>query len=201
MDKEIPMLSARIINRVEDYEQHYHTRAYVRQKSDSFGTLDSNREKVQELMNTCGYKDFEKFCAHRQAWDALIGEVPLVYLDAIGVELEAIDLIVETDQEEYRKVLQIPRYPKAGTVRLMGGFYRDFKFPDNTPEADAILMLQEYSHENNLQCCINYRDILTIWIQPDGRITHAYYKPSFRLARRYVVFSTSKDMVGKVRIR
>lgn len=201
MNKEILPFSARAINRIEDYTRLFHTRTYLHQKSAGYGNSDSNRIKIRELMYFCGYRDFEKFCLRRKEWDNLNREVPRVYLRAISAEPEMIFFTVRVDQEEYRKVLQVPRYPKAGIVRLMAGCYRDLKIPADTPEADAIIMMQKYSQKNKYQCCINYRDVITIWIEPDGEIQYTYYLPSFKLDKRYITFSTTNFMVGKVGIR
>ncbi len=149
MNREIPMFSARIINRIEDYERFHHTRSYICQKSQIYGNLNADRQKVIELMNTCGYKHLTKFCKHRRNWDNLVDKIPRAYLETIGVDLEVLQFAVEVDKKEYEQVLKMPKSPKAGTIRIMAGVYSNYKFTDNIPEADAILMLQAYSREKN----------------------------------------------------
>ncbi|MEO0128367.1 MAG: hypothetical protein ABIL44_11540 [candidate division WOR-3 bacterium] len=197
MYKEIPNFSARIINTIEDYKQFYHTRSYIVQKSDAYGYLENNREKVIELMNLCGYRKLEKFCSHRNMWNSLDRRIPRVYLETIGVDLEVLKFAVEVDRQEYESVLQLPRSPKAGTIRYMAGVYGSYKFPDNISETDAIIMLQAYSRENHFQCCINYRDVITIWIDPNGKISYTYYEPKIEIKKREVLISTGNQKVGR----
>lgn len=121
MYKEIPNFSARIINTIEDYVQFYHTSSYIAQKSDAYGYLENNREKVIELMSLCGYKKLEKFCCHRNMWNSLDRRIPRLYLETIGVNLKVLKFAVEVDKQEYESALKIPRSPKGGTIRYMAG--------------------------------------------------------------------------------
>jgi len=200
-EKPIPFFSSKQSNRVEGYERFRHAREYIREKSDSWKDLGSNAEQMRELMLACGYNDLEKFRKHRLEWDNLERQVPIAYLDAVGVDLETLKLKVKLDHDEYQSVLGVPLYPRYGTIRYMGGVYGSFPFPDDAPEVDAVLMLQEYSRVNKRQCCINYPDVKSIWINPDGNVFTTYYEPAIRITKKFVIALGSGIGIGRTSLR
>jgi hypothetical protein len=200
-EKTIPFFSSRQSNRIEGYERFRQTRAYIRERSDGWKDLGSNVEQMREFMLACGYNDLEKFRKHRAEWDNLRREVPMAYLDAIGVDIETLKVRVELDREEYHSVLGISLYPRYGTIRYMGGVYGDYPFPEDTPEVDAILMLQEYSKVKKSQCCINYPYVKTIWIKLDGSVHTTYYDPTIRITKKFLMASRPGSRVGDTSLR
>ncbi|MEO0138186.1 MAG: hypothetical protein ABIL86_11740 [candidate division WOR-3 bacterium] len=130
-------------------------------------------------------------------WNSCDRRIPRVYLETIDMDLEVLKFVVEVGRQEYESILQLLRSPKAGTIGCMAGVYGSYKFPDNISETDAIVMIQAYSRENHFQCCINYRDVITIWIDPNGIISYAYYQPKIEIKKHEALISTSNQMVGR----
>ncbi len=177
------------INKVSDYERFRNTRSFIREKSLS---ISNNRWKDAdscELMKKCGYRNYHKLFDHRIDWNDLRRWVPLVYLGAIGADLETIDYVVRLDQDEYDQALRIPLFPKYAVVRIMPAIYSQQNLPPGTPEDEAIQIIKKYSLKNKLRCCIKIPDIKTIWIEPDGKDFVTYYRPSFRITKSWAIFS------------
>ena len=199
--KAIPFLSARKINRTEDYVRYFHTKAYIRQKSEQFPDNGRKNPVVRQLMAACGYADVGKFRKHREWWDHLEKDIPIAYLEAIGVVRETLEFTVSLDAEECDSALQVPRYPRYGIIHYMPFAFGTIHLPPNTPEDEAIEIIKNYAREKKLfTCCINYPDLKTICIKPDGKVSVVTFRPSLHFANGKAVFSGDGSLIGQVRI-
>ena len=198
---EIELFSAKEINTVEDYECFYHTKSYIQQKSDLIKDDYKNNEAIENLMLQMGYKNWIKFREHRIEWDNLIRNIPLKYLKELDVDVDIIKLTIELDQQEYQDALQIPLYPKCAVIRYMAAVYGTFKFPRDTPENEAVVMIQDFQKKKRFRCCINFPTIKTIWLEPDGKISTSYYEPKIRYTKCWLMISENGKGIGKSYIK
>lgn len=196
----IPFFSAREINSLDDFERFRNTKLFIRQKSLQIKDGMKQTPKLVELMRKCGYANFPKFREHRQEWDRLERKVPLVYLGAIGADLENVIQAVSLDQQEYDLALKIPLFPRFAVARLMACVYQDVEIPAGTAEDEAVELLKKISCEERCQYFINYPDLKTIWFENDGSVFYTYYRPSIRITRNWAFFSSNGSKYGQVRL-
>lgn len=173
------------INRLEDYERYGKTKAYLMQKSGSLTFFKDQKPEIHKLAEKSGYADFNKFTEHRREWHDIKRRIPLGYLSAIGVDLEVLDFVVDVDYREFRQALKVPRYPQYFTIRLMPTIYQSVEIPEEIPENKAIEALQKLAAEKNRLCFINYQDILSIQIKPDGQVSRNYFVPAAEISGDY----------------
>lgn len=192
----IYFLSAKEINNIENYNRFYHTKAYIKQKSEVFIDNRNYKEQTKSLMAASGYNDLVKFRKHRINWNNLERSIPLKYLEAIDADLNTLKFTVELDQQEYDRALEIKLFPKSAVIRIMAAVYSDLKFPENTPETEAIEIAKRFFEEKNLMGCINFPDIKTIWIEPNGVVKKTYYRPSIKITNTLLIPSNNGKGIG-----
>lgn len=196
MSKEMLFFSARKINSNNGYARFFHTKTYLRQKSDLF----RSREAIPKVMLASGYKKAAKFSIHRAQWDALRRPIPLGYLGAIDVQMDVLALTAEVDMEEFREALEFPLYPKYGIIRLTAAFFQNITFPDGTTEQEAIARMKNYSRAHHMRCCINFQELKVICIAADGIVTTRFFEPTLRRVGKFLVPSSDGEMIGSSRI-
>ncbi|MDH5719832.1 MAG: hypothetical protein OEZ13_04330 [Spirochaetia bacterium] len=201
MSKVIPQLSAREINRCEDYERLFHAKRYIGQKSSLYKDTGKPTEPILELMKAVNYSKYNKFKEHRRQWDSCEKSIPLAYLRAIDADIEILKFTVSVDQEEYENAAQIITYPKHFMVRLMAAFYQSLKIPDGMSENDAVGYVKEFSREKRLRCCIATPPLKSIFIEPDGKVNYIYYRPEIKISKNEVSFSYDGRDIGTVAIK
>ncbi len=195
--KEIPIFSAKEINKVEDYERFFHTKAYINKKTGKLIYYKGKSHEIIKLARRCGYKGFNKFREHRKEWHNLERQIPRSYLNEINAKLDIIKFTVEIDQEEYKKAVKIAIYPRYATVRLMAAVYTSIELPEGVSENEAIEILKDYSKKKNRSCWITIYDIKTIWVYPSGNVHTTYYKPEIRISNKFLIPSLSGRDIGK----
>ena len=196
MSQVIPFLSAREINKAEDYERLFHTKNYIRQNSKKIKDSRKPTEELLNLMKASNYSKFQKFREHRYLWDNCKKDIPLSYLKAIGINLEILKFAVELDIEEYERALEIAHYPKYFTIRRMACVYQSIKIPDGFSESRAI----EFAKEYKSNCCIVIEEFKSIFIEPNGNVKYYYYRPEVKINKRMVSFGYAGTGIGTVRI-
>lgn len=181
---------------MEGYEYCYCecAKEYLRQR---LGTCATDDKYLAELT---GYKDLDKFKRHQDAWHGLERPIPRKYLDAIGANLDILRSALERDQVNFELMDALPRTPAHYTVRLLAAVYQMRFFDDAIPEAEAIRRIKAYSAETGFRCCINYPQLLTIYIEPDGSVSKTYYRPAMKVTDNWVAFERDGSRVGTMRI-
>ena len=198
MDRYNPPQTARDILRLEDYERFYHTKRYLQSlapgdgDADSgMGTVSANDAPVPDAANllrismVSGCGSISEFLEKKKAWDTLQKKIPLDYLEYLEIDWSLVTHSLELDGEEYRTALKIPRYPKTVFIRLLEEVFISEPLPGGLSEKEALAFIQYNIGENHLYHCINYPELLTIFIEPDGRAVTAYYPPEIVFTRKY----------------
>lgn len=186
----IPRFLAPTVNETNHYTRFFHTKAYVAQKSRLVPySIALHEDRVLRVMASSGYlfRRPEKFSAHRRQWDRLDRPIPRAYLKAIGVSVEVMEFTAELDAEEYEEALYRPLYPRYATMRVMPGMYSLLDLPDGIDETEAVHLMTDFAKRRGRRCCIGYRDVKSIWIEPDGETTYVFYRPFLRLTRTHVI--------------
>jgi hypothetical protein len=187
-----PFFSIREINNVDAYTRFFHTRAYLRQRSDLFQGPESNRV----LMATVGYKKHRKFNERRRQWDVLARDIPLSYLEGIGASRDVLTLTAEADMAEFRAALALPLIPKYGIERIIPGIYGTIVFPNFTSEAEAVTWLRVYSNRTQHECCISYPQLKAIFVKPDGRVAPQYFAPTLTSSKSFLLMKRDGRAIG-----
>jgi len=186
MDKKIPFLSAGIINKTEDYQPFYHSKAYLNKKVGSLTYFKDQIPQIRKTADKVGYKDFNQFIKHRKLWHNFKKKILISYLKEIGVNLDVLKFTIELDQKDYQKVLEIPLYPKSYIIQTRP-IPLTKKLPENTPEAKAVELVRKEAVTKNKSCVINYPSLKLIFIDTDGSVSTAYYQPEIKIEGGYVI--------------
>lgn len=187
----LPFFSARKINTIEEYERFFHTKRYIQSinpvKKSVFKMRPSEKSIIKDMVSTLGYSNMNKFITLKNEWDQLKRTVPLSYFDYIGINREVLEFTLELDREEYEQALQIPRYPHSAIVRLMAAVYKNIKIPTGFHEKEAIEYLFDFMKGKRFRCCINYPELLSIFLEPNGSVNTVYYPPIIRFTKKWAI--------------
>src|SRR6056297_3664572 len=129
MDKRNPFLSARTINRTEDYQPFYHSKAYLKQKIGSLTYFKDQIPQLRKIAEKVGYKDFNQFIKHRKSWHKFAKKIPISYLKAIKTPLYPASYIIQTRPIPLTK-----------------------KIPENISEAEAVELVKKDAILKNKSC-------------------------------------------------
>lgn len=196
-------------NQVEDYRFGKHIMAYLDQKVEPWGKVGAvlfkdQREAVKDrrkaLMLASGYANPNKFKAHQIDWHELSRPVPKKYLDAIGIDRKTLELMVELDHEEFERALALPRYPKGITIRLMPAVYSYRELPPGTTEAEALEAMRKTVMSTGLRSCINYPELLTIYVEKEGNCV-INREPKITETATMISFGRAGHRVGMTSVR
>ena len=146
-----------------------------------------------------GYKNPQKFLQHKKEWDAFEREIPREYLRYIGIERRVLEFTAELDYDDYKRALELPRYPQKATVRYMPAVYGGFSLPEGIDEEKAIILLKEFAREKNLRCCIHYCDLLTVFVEPRGQVWRKLYPPGLKFTRAFLIPYNREKEFAKTR--
>jgi hypothetical protein len=182
------------LEKLSDFQRFFHTRTYIKNKSDSF-------KNEKELMRECGYANLNKFRIHRKAWDNLERPIPRKYLQGIGVSLETLQFAVELDQEEFEKALSLPFSPTKAVIRVMPTIYSTVQLPESMGEEEAISALKEMSKKIGKYCFINFGSLKTVFAEPDGLMFTKYYRPTIEIRSDLIIASQDGAVIGKVNLK
>lgn len=197
MGKNIPFLSARNINEVEDYTPFYHSKIYLKQKSGSLKYFKNQIPQIKKIAEKVGYKDFNQFIKHRKLWHGFQKKIPLSYLKAIGVKLDVLRFTVGLDQNDYQKALEIPLFPKSYIIQTRP-FPLTKKLPQNISEEKAVELLRKEAVLENKSCVINYPFLKKVFIDTDGSVATAYYQPEIKIEGEYLIPAKINDYTGNI---
>ena len=179
------------LEKLSDYERFFHTKSYIKSKSDAF-------KNEKELMRKCGYASLNKFRIHRKAWDNLERRIPRKYLQEIGAGFETLAFTVELDGEEYEKALGLPFSPSKAVIRVMPTVFSNVQLPEDISEQDAISILKKLSRKTGKYCFISFEGVKTVIAQPDGFVFAKFYRPIVEIRRDFVVASPDGMKPGKI---
>jgi len=201
MGKVIPHFSIKNINKIDDYERFYHSKAYLKKKSGKLTFFKDEVDEIKKLAKDSGYTKFNKFVEHRKEWHEMKRKIPIKYLEAIGVKLDVLKFTIELDQKEFKEVLKIDFKPRYAAIKFHPIAYKTYEFPPDTSEKKAIEIMQEYAKKEERECIINYPDIKIIFIEPDARVHQIYFKPDINIDNEYVYPAKDGEGVGKVTLK
>lgn len=191
----IPILSALEINHIEDYTRFRNLKLYIQSKS----KLVPHSKELSEL--SC-YRNPNKFQSHRKEFDSCKRDIPLQYLEAIGVDVKTVTFCQELDKEEFERTKALQNLtPKHAIVRYMAAVYGSKSFPPNTSEAEAIEILRAFCQETKLLCAINYPSFKTIYISNAGEtVLETYYPPEIQFTKEKLVLAEDGHGIGQTKI-
>ena len=138
------------------------------------------------LVTATGYADLEKFRRHQDAWHALERPIPRRYLAAIGVDVEILRGALERDQINFQIVKAMPRTTIAYVIRYAPTVYRMRFFNEPIPEEEAMRRVKAVAAELGFSCRIDYYQIMTVYVEPDGNISQRYYQPVIKVTDNWV---------------
>ena len=200
--KEIPFLSVNNdINRVEDYERFKNTKAYLKKKAGRVKSyFQDEKKKIKDLADKCGYKNFNKFVEHRKEWVDLKRKIPIRFLEAIGVKIDALKYTVELDRKAYEEALELNLYPEKFLINL-SPIPVSKDLPVGVSEEEAVEILKKYADKYKKLCLIKYPEIKTVAVKPGGEVFEEKYHPKLEINNKFVIPHTSNEKVGKVYLK
>jgi len=178
--------------------------AYIRQKtilSDSdFKFMPKEKRQLQAMMSALGFSKMDTFIDVKNEWDDLQRRIPLQYFDYINIDREILDYTLQLDLDEYHEILERPRFPKYAIGRIMAAIYTNKRIPDGLTEKEAIDYLFDFMKKKRFRCCINYPELMTIYLEPDGRTNTVYYPPLLRITENCAIPDRGGNEIGVTRI-
>ena len=179
------------INEIADYEFGKNIKAYLRQK------LSLKDPKL--IMRPSGSGNICKFRKHTEEWLSFTRPIPEKFLETIGVDWKILEYVAELDRENFRRAINLPRYPRYVIVRLMPAIYQTKPLPAGIAETDAIELVKSWIKEKPFQCMINYPELLTISIDASG-VRFISYEPIITIKNHMVSFGITGRRIGTTRI-
>jgi len=64
-------------------------------------------------------------------------------------------------------------------------------------EKEAIERIKAHPTNGKCRCCIKHPRLVTIFIEPDGKVWEFYYKPGFKATKQTIVFNGDGSLIGK----
>jgi hypothetical protein len=179
------------------YDLYFYSRSYLQQGR------DSTELSRKELLLRSGYANSAKFYRILDSYPNFGKPIPSILLELLNRDIEVLRTCIELDQEAYESQLKSAVVPTSFTVRMMAAMYCGVAFPTSTEpltEQEAVDFVQNYSVQNNKQCCITFANLKTIWISPNHAPGISYYRPAMFVSERNVRFGTDGRGVATSRI-
>lgn len=188
-------------NETPRYERFYYTKRYVRAKSEYHNSEEAQIQIGQALgYNVHKSSFFAKLRKQRLRYDGFERDVPLAYLDAIGVKMHELEVCVEADQELFNRKRKETRYPRVAMVRYMPAVYGTYRFPEGTPEKEAISMLRR-SEAARFSAVIVYPELLIVML--DRNFTDPVYdfiEPTYTVGKDRLLIRKLPLGMGMTRV-
>jgi hypothetical protein len=190
-------------NATVGYERFYYSKRYLRFKSDQH----RSREDYNRIGRALGYNIeksnfLEKLRRRRERLDAMEGDIPYEYLDQIGVDRRELETCIEADVALFEEEKSKPRFPTKAIIRYAAAFYGTFRFPEGTPEEQAIRMLLE---SNVARCSkmIAYPELLLIFVGRESvdESKYSWLPPEVDYRRSWIAIKKLPRGLGVTRIR
>ena len=169
----------------------HHHRTYLRR------CVERCSLSLPELAESCGYKKTQKFDRRRRRWNEGKGPIPLSYLKTVGVDMDLLRDCIGLDQAEHEVALLKPRSARSFVSRVAAGIYVRVNLPETVAEQEAIECMREHAMGTGFSCLMNYPNLLTIVVTPDGRVIRQSLAPEIRIDGGSVSFG-SRNAVGVV---
>ncbi len=80
-----------------------------------------------------------------------------------------------------------PFFPKKAILRLHPAYYGSIEFPDGTDLEEAIEQLKIVCIEKKIRGFIEFWQVKTIGIRPDGSAYEAFNKPRVRFSEKFLI--------------
>jgi hypothetical protein len=159
-------------NRVPRYQRFQKTIVYLEKSAKSV-------ENLSQIISTI-FPD-EKWSYQPLIEDLLHlrREVPYQFLSAIHASIEQIKALCIADNEEFERIKERrDLFPYRVIIRFIPAVYQSREFPYTMKERDAIQYILENLCEGRYRCAINYPELKTIYIEPNGEIETTFYPPT-----------------------
>ena len=179
---------------MEGYEYCECARQYLLER------LNTSHKDEKDIAATIGYGDFGKFRRHQDAWHALERPIPRRYLAAIGADVDILRGALERDLVNFQMEEAMPRSPVAYTVRIAPTVYQTRFFEGSIPEEEAMRRVKAIAAESGFSCRIDYYQIMTVGIEPDGKVSKTYYRPTMKVTNNWVAFKHDSSRVETMSI-
>ena len=179
---------------IRDFNQFtwgYHHHSYILKRAGACSlTLHEKCERM-------GYRNVSKFIRRESDWLWCLRPIPLMYLDTISCNLEALKSAVALDGEEYDQAIQFLPSPTYFVIRLGCGVCSRRTLPANCTLAQAHELIRQFQIEQpRLGCCLDWPGMRTLFFKQGELIREDRYRPQFILTREGVAFGPRGLGVG-----
>lgn len=180
------------------YERFYFTKSLLHSKYHDFiVSLDSKEilTKFDLLLKAqkISEKEFVKLLWRIEKWNNLEANIPLIYLDFIGLKTITIETTVKQDMIAFQKALEREHTPQCFFANTSSGLQR-------------IPLPVDYNIKRAIEAAINWdpcqevmakyikiKDLKTIYIQPDGTYYTVTYPPAINIRKGLLIPSQTED--------
>lgn len=171
-------------NVIEGFELFRHTKRYIQTKHDAWlGDAipgPTREQRLEALFRHAGLQHATSPENTIGQWKNLRGMIHKAYFEAIGIEPAVLCLVLEADAAAYMTILNSDIVISCFVVRYMSAVYEGKLIP-KMRESQAIDYIRAFQQKMPLRCCINIRDIKSIFVELDDTVTYRYCYPEFRI--------------------
>lgn len=171
-----------------NYKRWKHTETYLLCLKNC--ALQNNTKT--ELFKNSGKKNAALWNRQFDSFPNLHKPISISLLKLLGYTQACIKALVESDIEEFEKVITLPRFAEYFTVRWMATIYAKTPLGKIMTEDEAVTFVQQFCVAKQKRCCIVFPQIGTIYIEtPDGSVDRSLFlvKPSIRVTKTSIHFS------------
>ena len=149
-------------NKTQGYERFRNVSRYLRE-------CLAKTDHLEQVMSFFFTEDDSNISDYIDDLIAVRRNIPLVFLEGIGADINEIIRLNERDNEDFLQMkASFQGKPRYALIRYMATVYKSVAFPSEMNENDAIAYAQRYFCKKKFRCQINYPELKTIFIEPDG---------------------------------
>lgn len=170
------------------------THSMILYYSDKYKDYRRNAIGTKELIKKMKTKNLTKFYNNRQKWDKFSYQIPIDYMEALGITEKMIATTIEMDQEIYDKEISKP-VTYDGFTQSMFFFTKAYPFERPLTEVEAIAEVKSIILMEGFQFFGERYKILLhrspyydIWFYKNGKHLHSYHRPDYRKSHLFYEF-------------
>lgn len=175
------------------HKKFFHTSNYIKSKSKISKTS-------MDMISSSGYNNIEKFNEHRKLFDLCLKDIPISYLQFIGVDFKVLKFCIELDLENYNREIELLNLPNHFYINLVAGLRRLVELPRFDSEEIVLSYVYKFMIEHSIPLCsIIYEELKTIFIYENGNLEKRYYSPSLKFGNDKLQFKKYVSIITNIK--
>lgn len=164
------------------------THSMIMHYSDKYKDYRKNAKGSKILAEKLGIKNFNKFYTNRKRWDLMRNQIPIYYIEALGISESMVAMAIEIDQEIYDKKIAESVTYEYFTQSYKYFFIKKYSFEEPLSEMDAIEKVRTWITQDGFQffgtrspLILSRKPYYDIWFNMDGSHRYEKYRAKYRV--------------------